>query len=82
MNKVITGIITDAFGLVIWGFSLVLLYQGKIQFIWEGVAYLVAGSIFFFLGESSITSLLKKLLNGFINLKTKQNGTDDQSKLQ
>lgn len=82
MNKVITGIITDAFGIVIWVFTLVLIYQGKIEVIWEGIGLMVVGSVFFFLGESTITLLLKKLLNGIINLKTKQDGTDDQSKLQ
>jgi hypothetical protein len=78
MNKVITGIISDAVGLVIWGFSLVLLYQGKIELVWDGILYMVIGSVFFFLGESVITQLLKKLLNGIINLKTKQDGTDDK----
>ncbi len=81
MNEKITGIITDIFGLVIWGLALTLLYQGKIPLIWDGIGYMVVGSVFFFLGESTITNLLKKLLHGTINIFTK-NGTDDQSKLQ
>lgn len=80
MHEKITGIITDVFGLLIWGFALVLLYQGKIPLIWDGVLYMLVGSVFFFLGESTITTLLKKLLHGAINLFTK-NGTNDQSKL-
>lgn len=80
MNKTITGLISDAFGIVVWGFSLLLLYQGKIPLIWDGIIYMVIGSVFFFVGESTLGPLLKKLLDGLINMVTK-NGTNDQPKL-
>ena len=41
---------------------------------------MVIGSVFFFVGESTLGPLLKKLLDGLINMVTK-NGTNDQPKL-
>lgn len=78
MNKKLTGLVLDLFALVIWGFSSMMLYEGKIPFIWEGIAYYTCGLIVFTAEESTISHAVKKVINALIG---KIHGTNDKSGL-
>jgi hypothetical protein len=68
VNKKITAVILDIFAIVIWVLGSVLLYQGKIPFIWDGVAFYVAGLIVFVIEDSYINHAVKRLIQALIGI--------------
>jgi hypothetical protein len=76
MDK-LTGLIFDILGIMLWVLTLVLLYQGKIVFIWDGLAMLITGTVFFAVGESFIVNTLKRIVDVVIHVKS--NGANPKS---
>lgn len=76
MDK-LTGLIFDILGIILWVLTLVLLYQGKIVFIWDGLAMLITGTVFFSVGESFIVNTLKRIVDVVIHVKS--NGANPKS---
>jgi hypothetical protein len=60
--KNLKAIITNFIGLSIWVITLIMWYCDKAEMLWEGVAGLVAGGVFFLLPDTFIKDLLKKYL--------------------
>jgi len=67
MNKKLTGVVLDLFALIVWGMSSFMLFNGKIPFIWDGIAYYACGLIVFTADESTINVAVKKALGGLAN---------------
>lgn len=72
MNKKVTAIILDIFAIAIWVLGSVLLYQGRIPFIWDGVAYYAAGLVVFAIEDSYINHAVKKLIQALIGRVNKE----------
>lgn len=60
-------IISDLIGLAILLFVSMLIYQGKMSFIWEGIAGYCVGGVFFFVSDEGIAKGLQRLIGKMVN---------------
>jgi type IV secretory pathway VirB2 component (pilin) len=57
--------ITDLIGLVIMIFTLLQVYRGEVQWLWEGAAGMGIGAVFFMFPDELIIEGLRKIIDKF-----------------
>ena len=65
-------VISDLIGLGILVAVSIMIYQGKMAFLWEGVAGYVVGGVFFFISDEGIANGLQKFVNKLANGKKEE----------
>lgn len=59
-------VLTDILGFAVFGLALYFIYTGKMEFLYEGLAMMVFGSLFFIVSDDGIAQKLTKLLDTLI----------------